>query len=182
VRNTDVVAAIDDAQCLALMRLFNEPVGQEFLLRRGVPERCVSSLPLIGISSICNLVAAIKTARMFDLTGRDVLLTPLTDSMALYASRLEEQGQLHGPYDAVTAVRHFGRYLEGIVPDHLRELTYADRKRLHNFKYYTWVEQQQRTVEELNRLWDPDFWLETFSQAAEWDRLIEEFNRRAAVV
>jgi cysteine synthase len=182
VRNTDVVAAIDDEQCICLMRLFNEPAGQKFLGQQGVPEAVVSRLPLIGISSICNVVAAIKTARMFDLNGRDVIFTPLTDSMALYASRIEEQRQQRGPYDSATAARHFARYLEGIATDHIQELTYFDRKRLHNFKYYTWVEQQQRTAEELARLWDPDFWPEMFAQAVEWDRMIEDFNRRTGLV
>ena len=76
------------------------------------------------------------------------------------------------------AAGHFARYLEGIGPDYLRELSFRDRKALHNFKYFTWVEQQGKTAEELRRLWDPDFWTETFAQAAEWDRLIEQFNER----
>ncbi len=181
VRNTDVVCAVDDEQCLALMRLFNEPQGQAFLVEEGLPEASVSQLPLLGISSICNLVAAIKTAKLFEMNDRDVIFTPLTDSMELYASRLEEQRRRDGPYDAVAAARHFGRYLEGIGTDNLCELSHTDRKRLHNFKYFTWVEQQQRGVEELNRLWDPDFWTETFAQATEWDRLIDEFNRRTGL-
>ena len=66
--------------------------------------------------------------------------------------------------------------------DNLRELDYYDRKALHNLKYFTWVEQQQRDLEDLNRLWDPDFWEETFSQVDEWDGLIEEFNQRVGLL
>ncbi len=181
LRNTDVVCAVDDEQCLALMRLFNEPEGRAFLGQEGLAEELVGQLPLLGISSICNVVAAIKTARQFEMDGRDVIFTPLTDSMELYGSRLEEQRERHGPYDAMTAARHFGRYLEGIGTDGLEELTYADRKRLHNLKYFTWVEQQGRTVEELDRLWDAAFWTETFAQVDEWDRLIGEFNQRTGL-
>jgi len=49
---------------------------------------------------------------------------------------------------------------------------------LHNFKYFTWVEQQGRTSDELRQLWDEDFWNEVFSQGVvdEWDRLIDAFN------
>ncbi|MCH7872105.1 MAG: pyridoxal-5-phosphate-dependent protein subunit beta, partial [Planctomycetes bacterium] len=83
------------------------------------------------------------------------------------------------PYTESTAARHFARYLEGVGTDHMRELGYQDRKALHNLKYFTWVEQQQRNVEELRRLWDPDFWTETFAQVNDWDRLITDFNRRA---
>ena len=181
VRNTDLVVAVDDEQCMALLRLFNEAPGQKFLERRGVARTLVEQLPLLGISSLCNVVTAIKTARYYELDGRDVLFTPLTDSMALYASRMAEQRELHGPYTEADAGAHFARYLEGIGIDHLRELSYPERKALHNLKYFTWVEQQQRDVEELRQLWEPDFWTETFAQVEEWDRLIEAFNARVAL-
>ena len=182
VRNTDMVCAVDDEQCMSLLRLFNEEAGRDFLQRRGVAGAIVEQLPLLGISSICNLVAAIKAARYYEMDTRDVLLTPLTDSMELYASRVAEQRELHGPYTESDAGAHFARYIEGIGIDHLRELSYHDRKTLHNFKYFTWVEQQQRDAGELRQLWDPDFWKKTFNQADEWDRLIEEFNDRVGLL
>ena len=181
VRNTDMVCAVDDEQCMALTRLFNEEAGHEFLRRREVPAKVIAQLPLLGISSICNLVTAIKAARYYEMDERDVLFTPITDSMELYGSRLAEQREEHGPYDDRTAGGHFARYLEGIGIDHLRELNYYDRKTLHNFKYFTWVEQQQRETEELRLLWDPDFWTETFAQVEEWDRLIEDFNQQVGL-
>ncbi len=182
VRNTDMICAVDDEQCMALLRLFNEDAGRKFLQRRGVSGALVEQLPLLGISSICNLVASIQTARYYEMDGRDVLFTSLTDSMELYASRVAEQRELHGEYTETDAGAHFARYLEAIGIDHLREFTYYDRKTLHNFKYFTWVEQQQRDVEELRQLWEPDFWEETFSQVDEWDRLIEQFNARVGLL
>lgn len=177
VRNTDMVAAIDDEQCIALMRLFNEDAGRATLEAAGVPRDTVDRLADVGISSICNLVAAIKAARYYEMDARDVIFMPLTDSMELYASRIDEQRQQRGVYTPDLAGRHFARYLEGIGVDHLRELSYVDRKTLHNFKYFTWVEQQQRDVNDLRRLWDPEFWTETFGLLEEWDRRIEAFNR-----
>jgi cysteine synthase len=175
VRNTDVVAAIDDEQCMAMMRLFNEPAGHEFLATVGVPTDTIDSLDLLGISSICNLVAAIKTARLFEMDERDVILLPLTDSMEMYQSRMQEQREAHGAFDAARAARHFGQ-MESIGPDSIRELSYADRKAIHNLKYFTWVEQQQRTARDLDRLWDPDYWVEAFAQADAWDERIRAFN------
>jgi cysteine synthase len=178
VRNTDFVAAVDDEQTMQLLRLFNEPEGRACLAREGVDEATLDALGQVGISGICNLVAAIKTARYFDMDGRDVIFTPLTDSMDLYASRREEMSAQHGPYTQHLADQHFGRYLHGTTPDTVRELTYADRKALHNFKYFTWVEQQGRSSDELRQLWDEDFWHEVFSQDVvdAWDDLIEAFN------
>ncbi|MFQ5548667.1 MAG: pyridoxal-phosphate dependent enzyme [Woeseia sp.] len=178
VRNTDLVAAVDDEQTLQLMRLFNEEAGRACLHREGVDQDTLAALELMGISGICNLVASIKAARYYDMDGRDVIFTPLTDSMELYASRVREMQQVQGPYTERLADQHYARYLQGTTTDHLRELTYADRKALHNFKYFTWVEQQGRTADELRQLWDEDFWREVFSQEVvdEWDRLIDAFN------
>ncbi|MGI9264731.1 MAG: pyridoxal-5-phosphate-dependent protein subunit beta, partial [Gammaproteobacteria bacterium] len=178
VRNTNLVAAIDDEQTMQLMRLFNEEAGHECLRREGVDEKLLDSLHLVGLSGLCNLVASIKTARYYDMDSRDVIFTPLTDAMDLYASRIQEATAAHGPYTSRLADQHYARHLQGITTDHLRELTYSDQKALHNFKYFTWVEQQGRTPDELRQLWDQDFWQQVFSQEVvdEWDRLIDNFN------
>ncbi len=182
VRNTDVVVAVDDNHCVQLMRLFNERLGRDYLAGRGVPQQTIERLELLGISSICNLVASIKVARYFELGAEDVLFTPLTDSMELYASRLEEQRLLSGEYTERDAVRDHARFLEGIAVDQMRELGYRDRKALHNLKYFTWVEQQGRTADELQELWRPEFWTQAFDQATEWDRQIDELNQRAGIL
>jgi len=182
VRNTDVVVVVDDEQCLALMRLFNEEAGQAFLSDEGVSTELIEHLPDLGISSICNVISDVKTARYLEFDRRDVIFCPLTDSMDLYASRLDEQREVHGPYTRDDATRHMARYLEGISTDHMRDLNYSDRKALHNFKYFTWVEQQGKSADELRELWDPDFWSEVFSQAGEWDQRIEAFNRETGLL
>jgi cysteine synthase len=183
VRNTNLVAAVDDEQAMQLMRLFNEEEGFACLRREGVDEKTLQELNLLGISGICNLVASIKTARYYDMDDRDVIFTPLTDSMELYSSRLQEMEETHGPYTTLLADQHYARYLQATTTDHLRELTYADQKALHNFKYFTWVEQQGRTSDELRQLWDEDFWREIFSQEVvdEWDRLIDAFNEASGL-
>ena len=98
MRNTDFVAAVDDEQTMQLLRLYNQPEGRACLAREGVDEATLDALGQVGISGICNLVAAIKTARHYDMDSRDVIFTPLTDSMELYASRREEMTAQHGPY------------------------------------------------------------------------------------
>jgi len=176
VRNTDFVAAIDDEQCMSLLRLCNEPAGLQALADAGVTPELLAQLPLLGISSLCNLVAAIKTARYYEMDSRDVLFMPLTDSAEMYASRVTEMTAARGAYSRENALVDHARWLLGAVPDHVRELSYLDRKTLHNFKYFTWVEQQGRTVEELRRLWDPDFWTGMFDVVDAWDMRINEFN------
>jgi len=176
VRNTDVVTAIDDEATMRLMRLFNEPAGHAVLARYGVPDATITQLPLLGISSICNLLAAIKTAKYYELSAHDILFTSFTDSVDLYRTRLVELQQQHGPYTELAAAIDFERYLLGTATDHLRELRYTDRKAIHNLKYFTWVEQQGKSAGELDRLWSPGFWQELAGQLPGLDEQIRMFN------
>lgn len=181
VRNTDLVVAIDDEDCMRLLRLFNEPAGRQQLLSGGASPGAVEQLDLLGISGIANLLGAVKLAKYYELGRNDFVFTIFTDSVDLYRSRLTELEAAHGKYTAVQAAMDLDRRLRGAATDHLRELNYRDRKALHNLKYFTWVEQQGKTSDELRRLWDPEFWDETFAQAADWDRLIEQFNQRTGL-
>jgi len=182
VKNTDVVLAIDDEAVVSLARLFNEPAGRAWLAKAGVPAATVGQLGLLGFSGIANLLSCIKYARYFELTRREVVLTVLTDSMELYESRLREMHDEYGAYQATDAAAHFARYLHGASTDHLLELSYAERRRVHNLKYYTWVEQQGRTYPEIMAQWyDPDYWAGIQAQVPQIDALIEEFNRRVGL-
>ncbi len=182
VRNTDFLCGIDDRHCLSLMHLFNEEGGKKFLSRTGIDTGLLEKLPLLGISGICNLLSAIKTARYFEMDRQDIILLPLTDSVEMYHSRLEELQQERGRPGDVESARIFSRYIEGIGVDHVRELGYWDRKQLHNLKYFTWVEQQGKSSTDLARLWDPSFWEQIWSQVGELDRAIEAFNADTGLV
>lgn len=197
VRTTDAVAAIDDEDCVRVFRLFNEPVGVKFLSDLGIPLEEVSRtnecrlrtqvrpdrhagssiLSLLGISGVANLLAAIKTAKYFEMDEHDVIFTIFTDSAELYQSRLRELNESRGRYTEQQAARDFERALLGQRTDFYAELGYRDRKRIHNLKYYTWVEQQGKTVEELNEQWTPEYWRALLEdEVVVFDRLIEEFN------
>jgi len=177
VRNTDAVAAIDDEDCMRLLRLFNEPAGRELLGAAGASADTVGKLDLLGISSIGNVLAAIKAAKYWELDENDVVMTVFTDSAEMYLSRLAELTAERGAFTAVDAARTLTGSLERQATDNFKELTYQDRKAIHNLKYYTWVEQQGKTYEEIQAQWDPEYWRELFEdEVVHFDRLIEEFN------
>jgi cysteine synthase A len=183
VRNTDMIVAIDDQAVVSLSRLFNEPAGKKYLAKVGVPEKIIRNLDLMGFSGISNVLSAIKMAKYYEMNEHDVVFTILTDSMELYTSRLGEQRQEFGEYSESQAAADYARYLRGVTSDNMLELSYADRKRVHNLKYYTWVEQQGKTYPEIQAQWyDPDYWTEFQSQAAEIDELIKEFNSDVGIL
>ncbi|RLD10941.1 MAG: pyridoxal-5-phosphate-dependent protein subunit beta [Chloroflexota bacterium] len=183
VKNTDMLIAIDDNDVVNLARLFNEPAGRKFLVEQGVPEEIVGKLDLLGFSSIANTLMAIKMAKYYELDENDVILTVWTDSMELYQSRLAEMHDEFGEYTEVDAAVHFARDLKGISIDYLKELTYADRRRVHNLKYFTWIEQQGKTYEEILEQWyNDEYWTDYQKQIPEIDGLIEEFNAKVGLV
>jgi cysteine synthase len=182
IKTTDMVVAIDDNAVVNIMRLFNEPVGRKYLAKKGVPEALVSQLDLLGFSGIANTLSAIKFAKYNELGENDIVLTVLTDSMQLYGSRIEEMRKQFGEYNETDAAEHFARYLHGVTSDNLLELTYESRKRVHNLKYYTWVEQQGKTYEEIQDQWyAPDYWTDVQAQVGEIDELIKEFNGKVGL-
>jgi cysteine synthase A len=181
VRNTDAVAAIDDEDCMHVLRLFNEMEGKLYLSSMGVYEPQIQQLALLGISSICNLLAAVKTAKYFELTKDDVIFTIFTDSADLYLSRLEELRHDRGRYSTIEAVKDHAGPLAHQSIDFFKELNYYDRKAIHNLKYYTWVEQQGKSVDELTAQWDPEYWRALLEEEVGYfDKLITEFNTLAS--
>jgi hypothetical protein len=179
----DLVAGIDDDACMRLLRLFNEKVGKEYLETQGIPNEIVGKLDLFGISSLANLVGAIKMAKYYEMNERDIIVSIATDSMELYQSRIVELRDREGEYTEIQAAMDFEGGLRNIAIDHMLEMTYWDKKRIHNLKYFTWVEQLGKDVEELDRQWNDDnYWEEKYNSYRDWDKLIQEFNRKTGIL
>ncbi|MBW6493125.1 MAG: pyridoxal-phosphate dependent enzyme [Burkholderiaceae bacterium] len=177
VKNTDFVTAIDDNDPMALIRLYNEPAGQDYLRSIGIAADLIEQLPLLGISGVANVLSAVKLAKYYEMAASDVVLTVGTDSMEMYGSRIEELREAHGELTTVdAAVAHHGSMLKQGT-DNIAELSYHDRRRIHNLKYYTWVEQQGRTLEELEAQWyDETYWTGVQGQIDAVDAAIVTFN------
>ena len=185
VKNTDMVIAIDDEDSQRLLRLFNDPAGRTYLKEEaGVDGGILENLSWLGISGIANVLCCIKMAKYYEFTGKDLVFTVLTDSADMYGSRIQELAQTYGPYDAKAAAVDHSLHMLGLRTDSMEELTYPARKRVHNLKYYTWVEQQGRTVEELDALWyDTEHtWDAVHRQADALDELINGFNEESGVL
>lgn len=185
VKNTDMAIAIDDNDSMALLRLFNEDAGKEFLIKEaGLKPEEVDVLSYMGISGISNMLSAIKFAKYYELTGQDVVAAVLTDSVEMYRSRIVELREEEGEYRSIDAAADFAASLQGEGTDNMLELTYPERKRVHNLKYYTWVEQQGRTAEELNDQWynQDETFLAVQKQADEIDALIDDFNKHTGLL
>jgi cysteine synthase len=184
VMNTDLVVGVSDLATDSLNLLFGGNVGRSYLVgRRKIEPEVVGGFDDIGISGLANVVAAVKVAKHLDLGADDVIMTVATDSAALYASERRNFMMRRYPdgLDEVNAGEIFSRHLEGIVDDHVLELTHLDRKRIFNLGYYTWVEQQGVSVSDFDRRRDQRFWRELVDSIPVWDRWIEQFNLEVGV-
>jgi cysteine synthase len=184
VMNTDVVSAVSDRATDRLGVLFGTDEGRAHLARRRrVPAEVLAQLPSLGLSSICNILSAIKTAKLLDLGPDDVVATVATDGAAMYHSERELALEKYfgGSFDEVAAGEVFGEHLLGAATDHIRELTHEDRVRIFNLGYFTWVEQQDVPIEEFVARRNQDFWTGMRAQMSEWDEAIDEFNARTGV-
>lgn len=183
VKNTNIVIGIDDEDCMRIFRLFNEKDGINYLVNNGVHKEIVENLNLLGISSISNMLTAIKMAKYYEMTSDDIIMTIATDSAEMYQSRLIELKQKHGNYNPIQAAKDYEKCILGAKTDNMRELTYYDQKMIHNLKYFTWVEQQDKEIEDLNQLWyDRNIWHKIFNQTEALDKLINQFNEETGMI
>jgi hypothetical protein len=178
------VTAVSDRATDALSLLFDTDRGREHLARRGIGQDVIGALGSFGLSSICNVLAAIKTARWYGLGADDVILTVATDGASLYATERERIQRERFPdgFDDVAAAEVFGRYLLATSTDHFLELTQPERDRIFNLGYFTWVEQRGVSVQDFEARRDQRFWRGLREVLPAWDEGIVRFNERTGAL
>jgi cysteine synthase A len=182
VMNTDLVVDASDRATDHLLVLFNTDTGLRYLAaERRVPETILAELPAFGISSICNVLLAVKTAKQLRLGPDDVVVTVATDGAAMYRTEVDKvvARDFPGGFGTAAAAETFGQYMLGCGTEDMLELGREDRERIFNLGYYTWVEQQGISIEAFQERRRPEFWAGIRSLPARWDERIGEFNARA---
>jgi cysteine synthase len=184
VMNTDIVTAVSDEATDHLGLLFSAQAGLDYLrARRRVPEPALAALSSFGLSSICNILAAVKTARYLGLGSQDVVMTVATDGADMYGSEREQvlARDYPGGFEEAHAAEAFGRWMLAAGTDHLLETSLHDRQRIFDLGYYTWVEQQGVGLADFTARRSQAYWVDLRDRLASWDALIEEFNARTRV-
>jgi len=184
VYNTDIVTAVSDRATDHLAVVFGSAEGRAYLARRRqVPPEVLATLDEFGLSSICNVLAAVKTAKYLGLGPDDVVMTVATDGAEMYGSERQRivARDFASGFDERSADEAFGRFMLGAGTDHLLETTAVDRQRIFNLGYFTWVEQQGVGIDEFNARRAQSWWRELRTELTRWDELIRAFNGRTGV-
>jgi cysteine synthase len=174
VTNMDGLACIDDQESVKLCQVLTDPVGGEVITERyGVTSEVAGQMAQIfGISGACNLIGAIKTAKHFGLGKHDAIVIPATDNIDRYHTTMQEADERYGRLDTCESVVRIEGILKNQKADWYMDGTPGARRQWHNLKYYTWVEQQGKTVDELNAQLDPEWWLAHQARVADIDQKI----------
>ncbi|MPN27371.1 hypothetical protein SDC9_174802 [bioreactor metagenome] len=174
--NMDAIMCIDDMDCKKALQVLTDEIGKQFLLKDiGLSFEDVEKLSKIfGISGICNILGAIKTAKYYELTENHNIFTMATDNFDRYYSVMNQITEMFGTLTTTEAAVRFNSIFKGVKLDYIEEGTMLNKKRWHNLKYYTWVEQQGKTVEELNAQKSQDYWIEKQQQINEIDLKLKE--------
>ncbi|HEY3316767.1 MAG TPA: pyridoxal-phosphate dependent enzyme [Bacillota bacterium] len=176
VLNMDAVMCIDDLESKKGLQLFTEPAGREYLVdQAGVtPEQASKLSTYFGISGICNVLGAIKTAKYYALGPDDNVVTIATDSIDRYPSVMAEMAKNYGAITRPRAAAYFESIFHGAKLDWIQEGDRLNRQRWFNLKYYTWVEQQGKTVDELNAQRSQEWWRDHQERVTVFDQLLRE--------
>jgi cysteine synthase len=179
VMNSDVVIGVSDKATDGLNAVFNTPAGRALLAAKGVPDKVIALLRYFGLSSVANMLGAIKLAKLLQLERHDVILTVATDGAELYASELKRFLARHhgGELTALAAGELHGAYLRGAGTEDMLETNHRERKRIFNLGYFTWVEQQGISIADFDKRKRQDFWQGLHDIVPQWDEMISAFNR-----
>jgi cysteine synthase len=161
VLNLDAIMCLDDVECKKGLQMLTSEAGQQTLARcYGVQEAKARKLATIfGISGVCNTLGAIKTAKHYLLGKGDLIVTVCTDAIDRYHSLMVEMGRVYGEIDEARALAYVEAIFHGAKTDWIKDGTPDVRRQWHNLKYFSWVEQQGKAVEELEAQRDPEWWI-----------------------
>ena len=178
VMNTDFVVDVSDKATDNLNLLFNTPLGKEYLVKNiGLTTSLVSRLPEFGFSSIANILASIKLAKFMNLGKDEAIITVATDGADLYLSELEKtKNNYEGVFDKNSCSNIFKKYIKDIDIDNMVKLSENEKERIFNLGYYTWVEQQNISLEHFEMRKNQKFWDKQLDYFVSIDKEIDEFN------
>lgn len=182
VMNTDLVVDVSDRATDTLFVLFNTEEGKKHLVERcGIEVAVLEKFGNFGLSSLCNILAAIKTAKYYDLGADDIVMTVATDGAELYASEISKAivRYFGNRLDAVSMGETWGRSMLAITTDHMLELRQFDRSRIFNLGYFTWVEQQGVSLDDFNIRLDQSYWDNLLELVPAWDAMIADVNAQS---
>lgn len=176
VMNNDAVVLVDDIDSKKMLQVLTDEEGKKFLKEFVDPEMVDYISDKFGISGIANVIGAIKMAKFYNLKAEDNIFVVATDNIDRYHSVMEQLTKTYGKLDRAEAKSRVERIFLYQETSGIFEGDKYSRERWHNLKYYTWIEQQGKTLEELNAQKEQAYWEEHQRKVKEMDKMLEQYR------
>jgi cysteine synthase len=198
VLNTDYVLTVHDDDTVKGLYVFHE-LGAEGLSelvgarvdgKRAVEDLCAACqcsteafdyyCKCFGISSICNIMGAIRTAHYLGLGEGDNVVTIATDGFDRYPSVMRDLEQRVGrPIDRPVMTQWFEQIFRQWSPaDFLDVRSREQKERLFRMKEETWLHFEY-SKEYLDRMKSQTFWDEEYALIPKMDEAIAALRERS---
>lgn len=176
VMNNDGVVLIDDMECKKMLQVISNEVGKDYLKEFVKSDLIEFISDKLGISGVANIISAIKTAKYYDLKEGENILTVATDSLERYHSVMNNMTEEFGELTRNEAKSRYERIFKYQEASFMYEGDMENKKRWHNLKYYTWVEQQDKNVKELNQQKSQKYWERKSEEVHKINNLIDQYK------
>ena len=177
VYNTDLLMLINDEEAVQGMEVMQS--GTDALVERlGVGQAEAEALHgKFGPSCICNIIGAIKTAKVLELGPQDNVVTIATDSYDRYPSVSSELYQRHGGRPDVDTLEMWAKavFLGASLGETIDVNRQGEHARLQKMKQDLWT-RFGYSREEIERMASQVYWDEEFGRIEEIDPVIAEIR------
>lgn len=175
VLNTDFIALIKDDDCVKGLKIIKD--GTNILIENGVdPDIAHSMQELFGVSTICNIIGAIKMAKYLRLGPNDNVVTVATDGYDRYDSVIRNLEKRYLETEDFVLRRWFvdvfRKNNEEDIADY-RPL--SQKEKLFKQKEKDWLKfgYSQAYLDSMKQM---EFWDHEYNKVFEYDQKIEKMR------
>lgn len=171
VLTTDFVGLIYDDDCVKALKVLHD--NPEILVKFGVDKQtAVSMRELFGVSGICNILGAIKTAKYLKLGPEDNVVTIATDGFDRYNSVLEDLDRRYLETSDFVLERWIKDIFHDMDESNMYDFRRVDKKeQLFEQKEKDWLPFGY-SQEYLDAMRSPAFWEKEYNKIHEYDAKI----------
>jgi len=175
VLNTDYIALIKDDDSVKGLKIIHD--GIDILVENGVPRETAEAMKeMFGVSSICNIIGAIKMAKYLKLGPDDNVVTIATDGFDRYESVLEDLERRYLETEDFVLRRWFKDVYrkngEEDIVDYRQE---SQKEKLFAQKESDWLKFGY-SQEYLDAMKDMKFWDEEYAKIFQYDEQIRKLR------
>lgn len=175
VLTTDFIALIKDEDSVRGLKIIHD--APQILIEHGMTPKAAEDLKdLFGVSTICNIIGAIKMAKYLRLSEGDNVVTVATDGFDRYNSVIEDLNHRVLETEDFVLRRWFKDiFYKADIEDIEDVRTTENKERLFKQKEHDWLKFNY-SIDYLNQMRKMKFWDDEYNKIKHYDEKIKEMR------